>query len=259
MAEALRATGFKVITTANNHCMDRGKAGVLRTIQALDQVGLVHTGTFASQVDRDRPTVVNCKGFRIGVIAYTFSTNGLPVPDSYLVNKIDPAKIASDAAAARAAGAEVVIACIHWGVEYQRQPSSTQRKQAQQIIAGGVDIILGSHPHVVEPIEVVTTGAGPSQRRGLVFYSMGNLISNQRDDHKDEGILVQIELSRTQSNAVEIKHYSYIPTYVDNSGSSGARVYSIDSALQTEARNSSFVQKLKAARANIVGLLGIKQ
>ena len=126
------------------------------------------------------------------------------------------------------------------------------------MIAGGVDIILGSHPHVVEPIEVVTTGSGQAQRRGLVFYSMGNLISNQRSDHKDEGILAAISLSRTPTNAVQISNYSYIPTYVDNTGSLGARVFAVDNALRTEASRSALVQKLKAARDNTVGLLGQK-
>ena len=256
LAEALRFAGFKVVTTANNHCMDRGKAGLLKTIKALDQVGLVHTGTFASQADRDRPTVINCKGYRIGVIACTFGTNGISVPDDYLVNRLDSAILARDAAAARAAGAEVVIACIHWGVEYQRQPTPAQRNQAREIISSGVDIILGSHPHVVEPIDIVLTGAGRRKRRGLVCYSMGNLVSTQRNGHRDEGVLIRITLSRDRLYGAQISRYSYIPTYIDSSGTFGARVYPADFSLPKDARSTELGQKLRAARANTTELLG---
>lgn len=255
LADAVRWAGFQVVTTANNHAMDRGKAGVLKTLQALDAVGLRHTGTFASQASRDTPLILNVKGIHIGVIAYTFGTNGLPVPDSYLVNRIDTKRIARDAAAARAAGADIVVAAIHWGQEYQRQPNATQRTLARQIIAGGVDILLGSHPHVLEPYEQIQVGSGPSARTGLVFYSLGNFLSSQRGDHKDEGMIAQIELVRSGSGAITLDRVSYIPTYVDYSRKSGFRVLAIDQALKTEA-DPSLAAKLKAARANTMALLG---
>lgn len=251
LGEAVKWAGFRVMTTANNHCMDRGETGVLRTIQALDRLGLLHTGTFASQASRDAPLLVDVKGMRLGILAYTFSTNGIPVPKPYLSNRIDVRLVARDAAAARAAGAEFVIACVHWGDEYQRQPNETQRSQARSMIQGGVDLIFGSHPHVVQPMERITAGT----RTGWVYYSMGNFVSGQRGSHKDEGIIAHVELARTPAG-IKIDKASYIPTYVEKSSSLPGeyRVLVVQEALKTTG-GGELAARLRAAWESTVALM----
>ncbi|MCH8275008.1 MAG: CapA family protein [Armatimonadetes bacterium] len=258
IAQALKWTGFDVLTTANNHSMDRGSSGVTATVSTLDKIGLAHTGTFASQRSRDTPLILNVKGVKIAVLAYTFSTNGIRVPQPYLVNRLSLGLVTKDAANARAAGAEVVIAAIHWGSEYQRKPNAAQQGQAPKIIAAGVDIIFGSHPHVVQPMEWITVGEGKNRRKGVVFYSLGNFVSNQRGKHKDEGIIAHVELVRSASGVVRIEKASYIPTYVERVGPSGKykyRVLAVQRALETESANPALLKKLKSAWESTVGLM----
>lgn len=252
---ALQWAGFDVITTANNHAMDRGRSGVLATIAALDRIGVLHTGTFASAEARATPLVADANGIKVGVIACTYDTNGIAVPDSWLVNRIDGRAIAADAAAARSAGAELVVACIHWGDEYARRPSATQRAQAKAAVEGGVDVIFGSHPHVVQPIAWVD---GDNGRRGVCFYSLGNFVADQRGAHRDEGILGEVELTRDEAGAVSIGRVGYIPTLIDRRAANGRsrfRVWPVRATLDAEPKDRDLRARLRTAWRNTTARL----
>lgn len=190
LAPALRDAGVDVAVMANNHCCDGGAEGVLTTACELDACGIRRTGVFTDSLDRacNHPLLLVRRGIAIALLDYTYGTNGMPVPRGVAVNPIDTASIAEDIATARARGAECVAVCIHWGNEYQRRPDAVQRAVAGALRRAGADLIIGSHPHVVQPFEADSTHA--------VFYSLGNFVSNQRKRYCDGGVMADITLTR---------------------------------------------------------------
>lgn len=236
LATTLKQVGFSALTTANNHSLDRRELGVLRTINQLDKVQIPHTGTFRSAEARNEPMILDKNGIKLGVVAYTYGTNGIPIPKGkpYLVNLIDPALIKKDVARARELGADVVAVALHFGVEYQRKPNEVQRKAVDVCFAAGADLILGSHPHVVQPYEwrEITNPDG-SKRKGLVIYSLGNFISAQRGDYKDVGAILKVVLKKTVPGTTVLEQAEVIPTFVVFQRNAGKRSYTIYPLQQT--------------------------
>lgn len=225
VADALVDAGFQIVSTANNHTMDRGFQGIVRTFDNAVKAGLVPVGTARSAYEaRSRVVIEERNGIRLGFAAYTYGTNGIPVPQdkAYAVNLIDPAKMREDIRKLRKAGADAVAVSLHFGVEYQRQPNAEQRRIAREAVAAGADIVLGSHPHVVQPYEEIAVPAAESAdgtaRRGIVIYSLGNFISNQSGDWKDVGLIFGVSLVKTVApdgrTTVEWTKVSAIPTWV---------------------------------------------
>lgn len=214
---AVKQAGFDFLVTANNHSNDSGDKGIVRTISILDSIGLGHTGSFASANDRDSIRILDIKGVKIGIISYTFSTNGLPLADGkpWLVNMCDSALIKKDMAAGRAKGAELMIVFYHFGEEYQRLPNAYQKQFVQHAIDCGADVVLGSHPHVIQPMEVVA-GRRSNVDSVFVAYSMGNFISNQKDQYTDEGVIMQLTFEKhLPSGKIRLAaHNNYVPTWV---------------------------------------------
>lgn len=230
LADTLKQLGFTALTTANNHSLDRREAGVLRTIEALDRAGIQHTGTFRDEASRNQPLLLTKDGFTLALIAYTYGTNGIPIPKGkpYLVNLIDPALIKADIARAREAGVDLVAVALHFGNEYQRQPSAAQREIAGLCIQYGADLVLGAHPHVVQPYEwkTVTLESGMSHN-GLIAYSLGNFISAQRRDYKDVGVILKLTLHKGENGEASLEEAEWIPTYVHYYRKNGKRQYVI--------------------------------
>lgn len=214
LALALKEAGVDIVTTANNHALDQDEQGLLNSLDNLDQIGLMHTGTFRAS-DEQVPLLTEVQGFNLAFLAYTTTTNGLPVPagKDYLVNMWDKEKAAADIKAARDQGAEFVITSIHFGPEYQRHPSSDQQEIVQELIELGADLILGCHPHVVQPwAEQIKPG---SDQRVLVAYSLGNFISNQYFPYTDRGIILYVTLAKDPlSGVIDIDSYRVLPTRV---------------------------------------------
>ena len=188
-ADALAWLGADVALLANNHCCDKGARGVRATIAKLDSLGIVHTGVFHNEEDYQHNRVVRLEknGIKLSLLNYTYGTNGNPIPKDCIVNLIDTLQIANDIALAEQ-GADCVVACMHWGYEYHRQPSRAQRKLAEFLHRHGVDIVVGSHPHVVQPYTAT--------EKQITLYSLGNFISNQQDRHTDGGLLAEIEIEK---------------------------------------------------------------
>lgn len=218
LAEALKKAGFNLITTANNHSLDKGEKGVLRTLENLEKIGLPSVGTAASQQESDRLLLSEKNGIVMGIAAYTYGTNGIPVPEGkpYLVSLIDEEKMKEDIKRLRDAGADLVTLSLHFGIEYQTSPNEEQKRLARALIAAGADIIAGSHPHVVQPYEVVdSTDDKGRARKGLIIYSMGNFISNQRGDTKDYGVIFKVNIRKEMtSGLIELTDVEAIPTWV---------------------------------------------
>jgi poly-gamma-glutamate synthesis protein (capsule biosynthesis protein) len=173
---ALRASGFTVLSTANNHAYDQGADGVLETLRRLRAEHLVPVGTGATRPEAEQPQVVQAKGLRVAFLGFTdlYNINLNSKASGPWVRGLDPAA-AADAVRAARAQADAVVVSIHWGLEYQHTPLARQREVAQQLCAAGADLILGTHPHVLQPVELLTSGG----HRTLVAYSLGNFVSNQ--------------------------------------------------------------------------------
>ncbi|MDW7655610.1 MAG: CapA family protein [Bacillota bacterium] len=237
IADALFKTGFRVIWTANNHTLDRGLDGVTRTASVFRDRGFVVIGTRPDETSRT-DQVVSVKGYKIGLMAYTFETigtetqkalNGIPMPAAAdpLIDSFNPYRsdafekdmnaLLERAAALRGEGAEIICLSVHWGNEYQTKSSSFQRKMAQRLTDAGIELIIGHHPHVLQEIDVLTAADGKS--RTLVFYSISNILHNMDfSTHNTMGfaqdaIIARITISRLDGIA-QVTGAQYIPTYV---------------------------------------------
>lgn len=215
-AESVKKIGFDFVVTANNHANDTGEKGILRTISVLDKISLAHTGSYTSGKDRDSIRLVNLNGVKIGIIAYTYSTNDLPLTEGkpWLVNYCDSALIKKDMAAGRKAGADLMLVFYHFGNEYQRMPSPYQKDFVNYAIDCGADLIIGSHPHVLQPAEFYKAHNARLDT-GFVAYSLGNFISNQQDEYTDESVILNINIKKnTNTGKIRISSVEYVPTWV---------------------------------------------
>ncbi len=179
-AAAIRDAGFDILTTANNHAMDKRSRGADRTIDVLDSLGILHLGTYKSFDHRalTYPLIIEKNNIRIALLSYTYDTNGIPVTHPTIVNLIDREQILADIRSAQIMSPDVIIACMHWGMEYKTLPERSERELAEWMLSNGVDHIIGTHPHVVQPIEV-SVSPSDSTDRHVIAYSLGNYLSNQ--------------------------------------------------------------------------------
>lgn len=236
LADALKAAGVNIVSTANNHSLDRREQGVLKTLEHAWASGLLTVGTHASAEDAEQVLVVEKNEIRMAFLAYTYGTNGIPIPEgkSYLVNLIDEEKIVSDIARARETGADLITVSMHFGNEYHRQPSDEQKRLARLLIESGADIILGSHPHVVQPYEFIEVEQSDgTPRKGIVIYSLGNFISNQGPDqgtakYTDVGLIFGLTVKKHfPVGTLELGEVTTIPTWVHKYYEDGKRKYRI--------------------------------
>lgn len=212
-AVALRDAGFDMLVTANNHTLDRRDVGLKRTIALLDSIGVDHIGTYADASAREKsiPMIKSINGFKVGFLNYTYGTNGIPVRGNVVVDLIDKDKIRRDIKATRDAGAELVTVVIHWGVEYVLLPPGEVKKLADFLCEEGVDMIIGGHPHVIQPMEVRTSPA--TGKPCLLVYSMGNLISNMTTATTRGGAMVRAVIRRDKKGVAYFDKAEYMPHF----------------------------------------------
>lgn len=223
--DALKEAGFNIVTHANNHTMDRYELGVIRTRDALEERGLYTTGTARSPEEREQILLVEKNGITLAVLAYTYGTNGIPIPQGkdYLVNLIDEERIIEDIEMAKKLNADVVAVSLHFGIEYQLNPNKEQIELAHNLIEAGADIILGSHPHVVQPYEVIEVQDEQGNvRKGVIIYSMGNFISAQVGVERNLGLIFGLTIRKQMpEGTIEIDEITTIPTWVHRYKSGG--------------------------------------
>lgn len=195
-AEALRDAGFDMMLTANNHCLDRRDKAMRRTLTALDSLGVDHIGTYHDAAQREElvPFIKDINGFKIGFLNYTYGTNGIEPRHGAEVALIDRDKMRDEIKKTRDAGAEIVVVAIHWGVEYVLIENQNQRNLADFLVDQGVDLIIGGHPHVIQPMEVRRNEK--ENKNVLVVYSLGNFISNMKTVDTRGGALVRATITR---------------------------------------------------------------
>lgn len=214
--DALRDAGFDFLVTSNNHSMDQGGKGALRTLEQLDAYGFDHTGTYRSQADRDSVRIATVNGIEIAILNYTYGTNGRPVPEDkpWMVNEIDSTQIQKDMQAAIALDPDILLVFYHFGLENKHEPTAHQRAIVNWTIAQGADIIIGSHPHVIQPVEYFKTQNGRLDT-GFVAWSLGNFLSNQYWRYTDAGVILNLEISKdTLNDTIFLSDASYVPTWV---------------------------------------------
>ena len=228
LADTLQDIGIDFLQTANNHSLDSWEDGIYATIDYLDSIGFEHTGTFKTKEDNDKQCIIEINGITFGFVAYTYGTNGLPVPDErpWCINTLETYRddkleeMYQKVRDLDAAGVDFVCPLIHFGTEYTEVPDSWQEMVVDGLFDAGADVIFGGHPHVVEPIDVRTiTNPDGSTRTGYVVYSYGNFISSQRYDgvNKDLGMITDFTFKKEYvdneavNSVTDIKVY---PTYV---------------------------------------------
>jgi hypothetical protein len=217
----LKASGFDIVSTANNHAADRGPLGIDKTIDALEAVKLAFTGTRRhGEAPQDRPwsTLTQAKGFTIAWLACTFSTNGMPDPHAQVLACFgphgEPRGEVLDEIRRLAARPDIdaVFLTPHWGIEYQQQPDASQRRLAHDAIDAGATAVIGSHPHVLQPWEQYTA---TDSREGLIVYSSGNFISSQLRTEQRSGLISLLELTRMADGKARLTAAGYVPTWVE--------------------------------------------
>ena len=220
LLHALKSGGIDMLTLANNHALDTFFDGLKREINNVEKVGIDHIGAYRTQKEYDTPKVVDIKGIKVGFTNYTVSTNNLenssdPEATEYGLRTTRNSSPKKDIAALRKAGAEFVVVYMHWGEEYVRDVTNSQKDLAKKLVQAGADMIIGGHPHVVQTIDTVSAkDESGNQRSALVVYSMGNFLCDQRARYKDSGIIFEFTLVDDGSGVVTATSPRYIPVYV---------------------------------------------
>ncbi len=286
LAYDAKEAGFDLLSTANNHSRDKGLDGIYRTLDVLDEAGLAHVGTYRSQEERDANHgiyVADVGGISVAFLSYTYGLNGFRLDSDkmYAVNLFNLdyyttlenpnyELLQSDLAAARALDTDLIAVMIHWGIEYQNAPNSHQTSLAEFLVGQGADLVLGGHPHVLQPYETITAqGWDGQEREGFVCYSLGNFISNQYDPAPATMTTAILELELTKDPATgetALTRVGYVPYYMihRDSAPAGERRYllNIHEAMEEyEAGESTLVDasaygKLQKALEHCHNILG---
>ena len=214
LARYLKESGVNILTTNYNHSCDKGAQGIKQTLYYLDSLNLLHTGTYTDSISwvTQTPLYIQHYPFKIALLSYTYGTNGIPVTQGQVVSMIDTLTMLRHINKAIVDSATNIIAVVHWGIEYQTSPTQAQKRLAHWLHSQGVDIVIGSHPHVVQPLEYVISGQDTT---GITVYSLGNFVSNQSKRHTNGGISVELTLKRiygrTRYQMRYLSHYVYRP------------------------------------------------
>ncbi len=212
-----KQAGIDYMTTANNHSNDKGKKGVLRTIKMLDSLEINHLGTYINDSLRKAtyPYVIQKNGIKVALLNYTYGTNGIPDKAPTIVNRIDKKIILEDIKAAKAKNVDKIIVVAHWGKEYQTHPDDYQKNIGNFLLKNGVDIVVGGHPHYIQPMEYYKEGTyGSVKDERLIAWSLGNFVSGQYARRKDGGCMLQFDLVLQADGHVKIKNQGYYLTWV---------------------------------------------
>lgn len=217
LADSLKSIGVDVLSTAGNHALDMGFSGLSRTIDVLDKADISHLGTYKTQEDQDKVLIKYVKGVKIAFIDYTYGTNGISVPSDkkFCINLIDKDLIKKHIETAKNQNADMIVACMHWGTEYQTKQNSEQEELADFLFQNGINVIIGNHPHVIQPMEkrTVTLEDG-STRDGFVVYALGNFICDQNAVNTRDSIILNLKITKHTDGSITIDNYDYVPIYM---------------------------------------------
>lgn len=263
LAKNLKDIGIDVVSTANNHSLDKKYAGLVSTLDELDKVNISHTGTYRSKEDQNKIITQNVNGINIAFLSFTYGTNGIPVPSGkeYCINLIDEDLMLDQISRAKALKPDLICVSMHWGDEYKLKQNATQEKLADFLFKNGVDIIFGSHPHVLEPMEKRTIKLDDgSTKDGFVIYSLGNFMSGQVAENTMNSIILQLQVTKHgNNNKITIDSVNYVPIFMYDKGSGQTERYKIldiDKTIEgykkgTKGINDTMYNKVSSAKEKI--------
>lgn len=218
LAKNLKKAGFDVLSTANNHSLDKGYNGLVSTIKYLDEADISHTGTYSSNEDSEKILIKNVKGVKVAFLSFTYGTNGIPVPDGkeYCINLNNKKTISKQLKLAKEQEPDLICVSMHWGDEYQTKQNSTQEELADYLFKNGADIILGNHSHVPQPMEkrIIKLDDG-TEKEGFVIYSLGNFLADQTYKYTRDSAILNLEITKNgETGKISIDSATYTPIYI---------------------------------------------
>ncbi len=225
IADALKSNGFDLVVTANNHTMDRGYQGALRTLDVLRQAGLDTSGTYKTAEEKKNFLIKDIRGVKVGFLTYSYGTNGIALPSGkpYFFNSLDRDKVMTDITALRP-NVDLLVLILHWGVEYSPYPTEQQRKLAIAFFQQGADVILGSHPHVIQPMEVMKINGQDK----FVIYSMGNFMGNQIGVERNSGVILNLRFTKSLPDGPTVlTRVTSTPTFIHPYYVNGRRLFRV--------------------------------
>lgn len=217
LATALKDIGVDVVSLAGNHALDYGYTGLCRTIDVFNNIGLSHLGTYKTAEDQEKILIKDVKGVKIAFINYTYGTNGIPLPSGkdFCVNLIDKDFIKKQINQAKEQNVDMIVACMHWGTEYRTTANSEQKDLANFLFENCVDVILGNHPHVLEPMEKKTiTLQDGTTKDVFVVYALGNFTADQRDEITRDSAILNLTITKNSDSKISIDKVNYVPIYM---------------------------------------------
>lgn len=268
LATALKKIGVDVISLAGNHALDYGYNGLSRTIDVLDEADISHLGTYKTAEEQEKILIKNVKGVKIAFINYTYGTNGIPLPSGkeYCVNLIDKDLIKKQIEQAKEQNVDMIVACMHWGTEYRTTANSEQKELSDFLFKNGVDIILGNHPHVLEPMEKKTiTLEDGTMKDVFVVYALGNFTADQRDEITRDSAILNLNITKQLDGSISINKVEYVPIYMyknPNAKTHKFKILDIQKSIaqyeygDTSVVNASLYKNLKVQLDKIRSILG---
>ncbi|WP_230986895.1 CapA family protein [Cohnella fermenti] len=227
LAAALKSAGFNVMVTANNHSMDGGARGLKRTLDVLDRHGLKHTGTYRRAQGAGAPLIVKAGGLRIGILSYTRGTNSIPVPQPWLVNRIDSAERIKRTIRRLRSRTDFIVVYLHFGQEFRTYPNKREIRLMNELIHEGANAIVGAHPHVLHPVRSFRARDRDGRLLTRVAASsLGNFVSKKLRGREDSitGLILELTVTKSGSKAADISRIRRIKTKVRHGGGSGYRI-----------------------------------
>ena len=268
LAYELKDIGVDVLSTAGNHALDKGFDGLSRTIDVLNDADIAHLGTYKTAEEQNKPLIKYVKGIKLAFVNFTYGTNGISIPSDkqFCVNLIDEDFIKTQIEIAKNESPDIIVACMHWGNEYKTSQNSSQEELADFLFQNGVDIILGTHPHVLEPMEkrTVTLEDG-STKDGFVIYSLGNFIADQNAEYTRNSIILNLDITKHVDGSISIDNYEYVPIYMykdTNKPKQKMKLIDINKTIYNyenyidSSISEDFYNKLKEELSKIQSILG---
>ncbi len=269
LATDLKELGFDILGTANNHCLDKGFSGMVSTLEELDKAGIDHMGTYATEEDSKEYLIKDVKGIKMAFLTYTYGTNGIPIPTGkeFSVNITDKEKILADLENVKKENVDVICVNMHWGDEYSLKPNSNQKDLADFLFENGVDLILGSHTHCLEPMEKRTiTMEDGTTKDGFIIYSLGNFMSGQKHENSRQSVILDVQLTKNgETNKISVDSVTYTPIYMYNFYQSGVlqrfKIMDIEAEIEKyesgdTSIGASMYQTLKSELVNVYEVVG---
>lgn len=272
LIDAIKSAGINLLTTANNHCIDKGKAALIRTLKVVDEKGIPHLGTYASKAEYEKQRIflLEKNGISLAMLNYTYGTNEIPTPKGTVVNRINKEQLSKDLALAREKKVDTIIVLFHFGEEYLNKPDAFQREMVAHALANGADIVLGGHPHHVQPYEVFQrTDKAGEEKSHLVAYSLGNFVSAQRNRYTDGGMVLYFTLVKDQAADGKVHmriadvHHKLVWVHVGHhAGKKQFHILPIETYLSSPGDiklSHGAIDNMKRFRADANEVLGIKE